>query len=191
MEVYRYQQFAYLVVPVLLGIEFFMCARDEKKGKEEIPLGFFVLDFFGFLFMAVIPALFIFTIWAVESKSFPQQIMPLARLDRYGVLFFFMGAWWQVYLFGALRARRMANEEKNMFYYWVPFLALGIFISMLVLWVSPWNLKWISVAWFFLIFGSLNVLKARFKIIERTMWVLTGFTFIIENALFIWLESVI
>ena len=191
MEVYRYQQFAYLVVPVLLGIEFFMCARDEKKGKEEIPLGFFVLDFFGFLFTAVIPALFIFTIWAVESKSFPQQIMPLARLDRYGVLFFFMGAWWQVYLFGALRARRMANEEKNMFYYWVPFLALGIFISMLVLWVSPWNLKWISVAWFFLIFGSLNVLKARFKIIERTMWVLTGFTFIIENALFIWLESVI
>jgi hypothetical protein len=34
-------------------------------------------------------------------------------------------------------------------------------------------------------------LKARFKIIERTMWVLTGLTFIIENALFIWLESVI
>ena len=191
MEVYRYQQFAYLVVPVLLGIEFFICARDEKKGKEEIPLGFYVLDFFGFLFMAVIPALFIFTIWAVETKSFPQQIMPLARLDRYGVLFFFMGAWWQVYLFGALRARRMVNERKNMFYYWVPFLALGIFISLLVLWVSPWNLKWISVAWFFLIFGSLNVLKARFKIIERTMWVLTGFTFIIENALFIWLESVI
>ena len=191
MEVYRYQQLAYLVVPVLLGIEFFICARDEKKGKEEIPLGFYLLDFLGFLFMAVVPAIFIFTIWAVETKSFPQQILPLARLDRYGVLFFFMGAWWQIYLFGALRARRMVNEERNMFYYWVPFLALGIFISLLVLWVSPWNLKWVSVAWFFLIFGSLNVLKARVKIIERTMWVLTGLTFIIENALFIWLESVI
>jgi len=191
MEAYRYQQFAYLVVPVLLGIEFFICARDEKKGKEEIPLGFYLLDFFGFLFMAVIPALFIFTIWAVETKSFPQQIMPLARLDRYGVLFFFMGAWWQVYLFGALRARRMVDKEKKVAFYWVPFLALGIFISLLVLWVSPWNLKWISVAWFFLIFGILTVLKARFKIIERTMWVLTGLTFVGENALFIWLESVI
>jgi hypothetical protein len=191
MEAYRYQQFAYLVVPVLLGIEFFICARDEKKGKEEIPLGFYLLDFFGFLFMAVIPALFIFTIWAVETKSFPQQIMPLARLDRYGVLFFFMGAWWQVYLFGALRARRMVNDGKNMFYYWVPFLVLGIFISLLVLWVSPWNLKWISVAWFVLIFGILSVFKARMKAIERMMWVLTGLTFVIENALFIWLESVI
>ncbi|RPI38029.1 MAG: hypothetical protein EHM54_01530 [Nitrospiraceae bacterium] len=191
MEAYRYQQFAYLVVPILLGIEFFMCARDEKKGKEEIPLGFYVLDFLGFLFMAVVPAVFIFTIWAVETKSFPGQIEPLARLDRYGVMFFFMGGWWQVYLFGALKARRMVNEEKSRMYYWVPFLALGIFISLLVLWVSPWNLKWISVAWFFLIFGSLNGLKARFKTIERTMWVLTGLTFVIENALFIFLESVI
>ena len=191
MEVYRYQQFAYLVVPVLLGIEFFICARDEKKGKEEIPLGFYLLDFLGFLFMAVVPAIFIFTIWAVETKSFPQQIVPLARLDRYGVLFFFMGAWWQIYLFGALRARRMVDKEKKVAFYWVPFLALGIFVSLLVLWVSPWNLKWISVAWFFLIFGILTVLKARFKIIERTMWVLTGLTFVVENALFIWLESVI
>lgn len=85
----------------------------------------------------------------------------------------------------------MVNEEKNMLYYWGPFLALGIFISMLVLWVSPFNLKWISVAWFFFIFGSLSVFKAGLKAIERTMWVLAGFTFIFENALFIWLENVI
>jgi hypothetical protein len=55
-----------------LGLNFF-CA-DERKGKEEIPLGFYVLDFFGFLFMAVIPALFI-SLYGLETKSFPEQIV--------------------------------------------------------------------------------------------------------------------
>lgn len=191
MDAYRYQQLAYLIVPVVLGMEFFMCAKEERKSGEEAQLGFYVLEFFGFVFMALFPAIFLFTIWAIEAKAFPAQEIPLARLDRYAVLFFFMGAWWQVYMFGALRARRMLKREVQRAYLWIPFLALGVFISLLVMWVSPWNLKWISVGWFFLIFALLSVFKARLKIIERTMWVFAGITFIVENILFIWLESII
>ena len=191
MEAYRYQELVYLIVPIMLGMEFFISAREEKKDREEVTLGFYVLEFFGFIFMALFPAVFIFTIWAIETHAFPAQELALAKLDRYAVMFFFMGAWWQVYLFGALRARRIDKKEAGRFYLWGPFLVLGTFISFLVLWVSPFNLKWISLGWFFLICGILSVIKAKPKIIERTMWVLAGITFFFENVLFIFLESVI
>lgn len=190
MEAYRYQELAYLVVPVMLGMEFLMCAKDERKSRAETPLGSYLLEFWGFIFMALIPAIFLFTIWAVETRRFPFQEATLARLDRYGVLFFFMGAWWQVYLFGALRARRMGKRDVDKWYLWVPFLGLGVFISILVLWVSPWNLKWVSVIWFLSLFGILNIIKASPKTIEKTMWVLAAITFIVENILFLWLESI-
>lgn len=31
MEAYRYQELVYLVVPVMLGMEFLMCAKDERR----------------------------------------------------------------------------------------------------------------------------------------------------------------
>jgi hypothetical protein len=74
---------------------------------------------------------------------------------------------------------------------WTPFIAAGIFISLLVLWVSPWNLKWISSGWFLLIFGILAGTKARMKTVERTMWSLAGFTFFVEILIFIWLDSIV
>lgn len=191
MEAYRYQELVYLVVPVMLGMEFFMCAKDERKNRSETSLGSYMLDLAGFIFMALIPALFLFTIWAAETKRFPLQELTLARLDRYGVLFFFMGAWWQVYLFAALRAKRMEKKKTDRWYLWLPFLGLGIFISILVLWVSPWNLKWISILWFLILFGILNLTKAKPKTIEKTMWVLAAITFLIENILFLWLESIV
>lgn len=191
MEAYRYQELAYLIVPIMLGMEFFMCAKDEKRLGSDSTLGAYLLEFSGFIFMALIPSIFFFTIWALETKRFPLQELILARLDRYGVMFFFMGAWWQVYLFGALRARRMERKEAGKWYLWIPFLGLGLFISILVLWVSPWNLKWVSAIWFLLIFAILNILKARPKTIEKTMWALAGITFLTENILFLWLESVV
>jgi hypothetical protein len=189
MEAYRYQQIAYLVVPILLGMEFFQCAKDEKKGKEETSLGIYILDFLGFVFVALFPAAFFFTIWAIETKAFPSQVVPLARLDRYAVLFFFMGAWWQVYLFGALRARRMERKNAGRLYLWGPFLILGVFISLLVLWVSPWNLKWISAGCFLVVGAILNFFSV--KIVERAMWILAAVTFFFENILFIWFESLV
>jgi hypothetical protein len=191
MDIYRYQELAYLAVPVVLGMEFFLSAKVEKKGREETPLGSYVLDFFGFVFTALLPAIFIFTIWAVESKSFPLQGMALAKLDRYAVLFFFVGGWWQIFLFGALRARRMKAQKAGKWSLWGPLITLGVFISLLVLWDSPWNLKWISLLFYLLIFGLLNVFKAGMKTIERTMWVLSVITFIMVNIMFILLESLV
>lgn len=191
MNEYRYQELVYLIVPVLLGLEFFISAKDEKREKEETPLGSYVLDFFGFLFMALIPAIFIFTIWAVETKAFPLQDMTLARLDRYAVLFFFMGSWWQVHMIGALRARRMREKESGKWYLWVPYLVLGIFISFLILWVSPFHLKWASAIWFLLVFGVLSLSRAKAKTIQRVFWVLTAFFFLAENVMFIFLETVV
>ncbi len=71
MSAIRYPELAYLIIPVLLGLEFFISAKNEKNEKGETPLGSYMLDFFGFLFMALIPAIFLFTIWAVENKGIP------------------------------------------------------------------------------------------------------------------------
>ncbi len=190
MQAYRYQELAYLIVPVMLGVEFFITAKDEKKGREETPIGSYILDFFGFIFMTIIPALFIFTIWAIEKGSFPFGEETLARLDRYGVMFMFMGAWWQVYLIAALRARRLRYDNKPI-KLWGPFILLGVFISFLVLWVSPWGLKWVSVGWFFVLTAIMLVFKVKPKTLERVFWALAIFTFILENILFVWLESIV
>jgi hypothetical protein len=191
MDAYRYQQLAYLIVPLVLGIEFFLCAKDEKKGKEETPLGSYVLDLLGFLFFALIPAIFIFTIWAVESRSFPFQASTLARLDRYGVLFLFFGAWWQVHIIAALRARRMKSGGHPPWYLWGPFLIIGIFISLLILWESPFNMKWGSIIWFIMVFGILKIFKAKARTVERALWVLSALLFIGENIVFLFLETVV
>jgi len=191
MEAYRYQQIAYLVVPVLLGIEFFISAKDEKGQKEETPLGSYVLDFLGFLFMALIPAIFIFTIWTVETKTFPLRGPTLARLDRYAVLFLFMGSWWQVHMVAALRARRMRKREGTYWYLWGPYLFLGIFVSVLILWVSPFHLKWVSMLWFFLVFGVLRISRATPKSIERLLWIFAALLFMFENIIFMFLETVV
>ncbi len=190
MQAYRYQEIVYLIIPVMLGIEFFKTARDEKKGKEETPVGSYVLDFFGFLFITVVPAMFLFTIWAIEKGTFSFGAETLARFDRYGVMFMFMGAWWQVYLIAALRARRLRNENRSM-NLWLPFLVLGIFISFLVLWVSPWGLKWVSVAWFLILTVVLWGLKVKPRTLERVFWLLAIFTFFLENIVFVWLESIV
>ncbi|HYA26383.1 MAG TPA: hypothetical protein VEE82_00130 [Thermodesulfovibrionales bacterium] len=191
MSPIRYPELAYLIVPVLLGLEFFMSARAEKKEREETPLGSYVLDFLGFLFMALIPAIFIFTIWALETKAFPLQDMALARLDRYAVIFFFLGSWWQVHMITALRSRRLKEGDTKRWFVWGPYLILGIFISLLVLWVSPFHLKWVSIAWFLMVFCMFRIFKPKTKTVERIFWVLTVFFFILENIMFVFMETVV
>jgi hypothetical protein len=190
MEPYRYQQLIYLVVPVSLGIEFFINARNERIKGPDATLGSYALDFFGFLFTVGIPALFIFTIWAVATGSFNFKTGTLARLDRYGVMFMFLGAWWQVYMIGALRAARL-SEKRTPWYVLGPTLVFGIFISILILWVSPFGLKWISVFWFVLITLVIGLLKPRPKTIEKLFWILAAITFLFMNVFFIWLEAII
>lgn len=191
MQAYRYQQLAYLIIPLLLGIEFFISAKEEKADREDTPLGSYVLDILGFMFSALIPAIFIFTIWTVETKAFPLQDLTLARLDRYAVLFFFLGAWWQVNMLSALRARRMKKRPGSTWYLWGPYLLLGTYISLLILWVSPFNMKWASIAWFMVTFVMLRVTKARPKTVETLLWLFCILFFLLENIGFIFMETVV
>ncbi|MEE9524294.1 MAG: hypothetical protein V3V59_06025 [Thermodesulfovibrionales bacterium] len=191
MEAYRYQELAYLIVPVMLGMEFFMTARIERKGYDNAPVGTYVLDFFGFVFAALIPAIFIFTIWAIVTDKFAVGRDTLARFDRYAVMFFFMGAWWQIYMITALRARRLRELKVTDWYVWVPYIGLGTFISLLILWVFPWNLKWVSVFWFLISFAVMKFAGLSLKVIEKAFWALAGVTFFFMNLLFLWLESLI
>jgi hypothetical protein len=201
VETYRYQEIAYLLVPIILGIEFFLLARDEKKSGAS-STGIYLLEISGFLSLVLIPALFIFTIGSLEYRLFPLQTESLARFDRYGVMFLFFGAWWQVYIFGAIRIRRArlrdtqvskSIEEKiklrSKAWILIPFICLGYYISLLILWVSPWGLKWVSIIWFSVI--GLCLLRSSLRTGERLLWSLAGITFLAENVLFIWLESIV
>ena len=189
MEPYRYQQIAYLIVPVSLGIEFFLSAKEEKKDKETVPIGAYLLDFLGYIFSALIPGIFIFAIWAIEYKAFPRQGIMLAKLDRYGVMFFFLGAWWQILVLTALKSRRIRLNNGLKWKVWIPYLLLGPYISLLVLWVSPWNLKWVSVFLFLVIFACL--FKASLRTVEKVFWLLSGIIIFMENILFIFLETIV
>jgi hypothetical protein len=190
MEAYRYQQLAYLLVPFLVGIEFFSIARNARSGSREAVLGSYVLDFCGFIFAALIPALFIFTIWASVQPTLPLGEYTLARLDRYGVMFLFLGAWWQVYILGALRTRRLLWTRPSSWVI-VPFLGLGLFVSFLVLWVSPFGLKWISVGLFLFLSLLMYLFRGKPRIVEWMLWAMAGITFFFMNVLFIWLDAVV
>jgi hypothetical protein len=190
IEAYRYQQLAYLVIPIFLGIEFFITANNEKGQRgdnAEYSLGSYLLDFCGFLFIALVPAFFCVTIWAVTRGAVFSELT-LARLDRYGVMFMFLGAWWQIHLLGALRARRLGGRSMHVL---APFLALGVYISLLVLWVAPFGLKWFSMGWFFLLALLLYGLRRRPKTMEKVLWGATLLTFLLTNVVFLFLETVV
>jgi len=189
MEPYRYQQIAYLLVPVSLGVEFFLSSKYEKKDRETAPVGAYLLDFLGYVFSVLIPGIFFFTIWAIEHKFFPRQEVMLAKLDRYGVMFFFLGAWWQIVVLTALRSRRIRQDNGSKWKVWIPYLLLVTYISLLVLWVAPWNLKWVSVFLFVVIFTCL--FKTSLRTVEKVFWVLSVIMIFMENILFIFLETVV
>ncbi len=192
MEGYRYQQFAYLIIPFIAGAELFRCARAERKvmGKESARA--VSMDAFGYVFAALIPAIFLFTIFSLEYHRFPLIEQALHRLDRYGVMFFFLGAWWQVFLITALRARRASNHGwPLLFSVWLPYLALGAYISALELWVAPFHLMWVSVFWFVATFGLFAGIRLSAVTVSKIFLVLAGFVLAGENILFIILDAIV
>jgi hypothetical protein len=192
MEGYRYQQFAYLIVPLTAGVEFFLTARSERKRTAKETAGSVAMEALGYVFTVVIPALFLFTIYNLESHRMPGMAHVLHRLDRYGVMFFFLGSWWQVFLITALKARRAAGGNGKVFFsVWLPYLGFGAFISSLILWVAPWNLMWVSVFWFvgtFSLFAALGVSPAK---LSKIFLVLAILVLIGENILFIVLDAIV
>lgn len=192
MEEYRYQQLAYLIIPLIAGIEFFRTARflRSKSGKESA--GALTLDACGYGFIAFIPAIFLFTIFSLEYHRFPLFMQILHRFDRYGVMFLFLGSWWQVFLITALRARRASESGGKMLLpVWVPYLLLGAFISALILWVAPFNLMWVSIFWFVASFGLLAGLRVAPGKVCRVFMALAVIVFLGENILFIILDAIV
>ena len=138
MESYRYLQFLYLIIPLTVGIEFFLTAQQERRTLSKESAVAIIMDAGGYVFTALIPALFLFTIFSLSLHRLPLPEQFLHRMDRYGVMFFFLGAWWQIFLITGLRARRAASAGKPIFTcVWCPYLALGLFVSALILWTAP------------------------------------------------------
>jgi hypothetical protein len=192
MEGYRYQQLAYLIIPLIAGIEFFRCARSVRKktGKESARA--VTMDACGYAFIGLIPAVFLFTIFSLEYHRFPLLVQVLHRFDRYGVMFFFLGSWWQVFLITALRARRTAdNGGSLLFSVWVPYLVLGAFISALILWVAPFNLMWVSIFWFVASFGLLAAIRVSADKICKVFMILAIVVLVGENILFVILDAIV
>lgn len=190
MEPYRYQEFAYLIIPILLGVEFFRTADQEREAHKEYPIGSYVLFFFGFVFIVVVPVMFASVIWAVTSGGTIIDEITLARFDRYGVMFMFLGAWWQIYLISALRTRRLMLK-KGLAYVMVPFFVMGLYVSVLILKYAPFSLMWVSIGSFLVIAGFLYALQVGAKGTERAFWALTAMGFLITNLIFVFMETVV
>jgi len=192
MEGYRYQQLAYLIIPLLTGVEFFRCARTVRKKTGGESARAVTMDACGYAFIGFIPAVFLFTIFSLEYHRFPLLVQVLHRFDRYGVMFFFLGSWWQVFLITALRARRAADSGKApLLSVWVPYLVLGVFISALILWVAPFNLMWVSIFWFVASFGLLAAIRVSPDKVCKVFMILALVVLIGENILFVVLDAIV
>jgi hypothetical protein len=192
METYRYLQIAYLIVPMVLGVEFFLSAKTERRKEEKKIVSPVFLNAFGYVFSALIPALFLFTIFSLEYKRFPSIDKVFHGLDRYGVMFCYLGAWWQVFLILALRARRSVDQGgKSFLWVWSPYLVFGAFISALVLWVAPWGLMWVSFLWFVATSGFCGLLRVSPTVVSEMFMVLALLIFIVENIFFIILDAIV
>jgi hypothetical protein len=192
MEGYRLQQFSYLIVPLTAGVEFFLTAKAERRKEGKEIARAVTMDAFGYVFAALIPAMFLFTIFSLEYKRYPLMEQVLHRIDRYGVMFFFLGAWWQVFVITALRARRAAYKGGNHFYQvWCPYLAFGAYISALILWVAPWNLMWVSFFWFVATSGLCGLIGVSASKVSKLFMVLAILVLIAENVLFMMLDAIV
>lgn len=192
MEGYRFQQLAYLILPIVLGAEFFLNAHAERKKAGRESPGALALDVMGFLFAAGIPAIILITIVTLEFGILPLQQSTLHRMDRYGVMFMFLGSWWQVFLLGGLRARRAGSGEgRTLTSVLMPYLLFGVYISALILWVAPWNLMWVSIFWFVATFAVMAGFRMSAPRMARVFLALALFGFFGENILFLWLDAVV
>jgi hypothetical protein len=150
------------------------------------------MDACGYAFIGFIPAVFLFTIFSLEFNKYPLLDQVLHRFDRYGVMFFFLGSWWQVFLITALRARRTADAGGSLLLsVWVPYLVLGVFISALILWMAPFNLMWVSVFWFAASFGLLAAIRVSADKVCKVFMVLAIVVLVGENILFIILDAIV
>ena len=192
MESYRYQQFLYLIIPLFVGIELFLTAQHERRTLSKESAAAIIMDAGGYFFTTLIPMLFLFTILSLSQHRLQLSGEVLHRVDRYGVMFFFLGAWWQIFLITGLRARRAAVAGKPIFScVWCPYLALGLFVSALILWSAPFGLMWLSVFWFAASYGVLNIFDLSTPKVSRVFFIMAGLMFIGENFFFMIMDAIV
>jgi hypothetical protein len=192
MESYRYLQFLYLIIPLTVGVEFFLTAQQERRTLSKESAVAILMDAGGYVFTALVPALFLFTIFSLSQHrlQLPEQL--LHRMDRYGVMFFFLGSWWQIFLITGLRARRAASTGKPIFScVWCPYLVLGLYVSALILWTAPFGLMWFSVFWFAASYGVLYLFDVPAVKVSKVFLILAALTFAGENFFFVILDAII
>ncbi len=192
MEGYRYQQLAYLIIPLIAGIEFFRSAESMRANAGKESASAVGMEACGYTFLLLIPAIFLFTIFSLEYQRFPLLVNVLHRLDRYAVMFLFLGSWWQIFLITGLRARRTSNAGGGLLLsVWMPYLVLGAYVSALILWVAPFYLMWVSLFWFIASFGLFAAVRMSANKVSKLFLVLAALVFFGENIFFIILDAIV
>ncbi len=136
--------FIYLIVPFYLGLQLSFLAKDERTVNKDHAAGSYALDALGLLSAVGVPVFFIVSTLAIFKLGgrYPEL---MGGIFRYGLLFFFFGAWWQFFVIMALKAYRDRDKKVSKLNYLLFFVAGGVFISLNAFLGGEWFLKWMSL----------------------------------------------
>jgi hypothetical protein len=173
-----------LAVPFYLGLQFRMAAKVEKKTYK---INICTMDMLGLLFSVVIPVFVIIS--SVGIYKYGTQYPELMNIVfRYGLMFLFMGMWWQLFGIMAVKAYRdWTNEvEVKKGRYLLFYAIASVFVSLTAFIGGEWFLKWMSLI-FLAIAAPIILLPIK--------WVCVGFliaamvAFLVQTLGFIYVSS--
>lgn len=176
----------YLAVPFYLGIQFSILAKEERRAHKDYKLGSYALDAVGLLFSVGVPALFLVSSLAIFKMDASRSEL-MAGVFRYGLMFFFLGAWWQFFGIMALKAYINKDRHVNRIRYLLFYLGGSVFISLNLFLGGEWFLKWMSLA-IFAVAAPLVILPCS-KMCKAYL-IASVAAFILQTAGFIWFSSV-
>ena len=174
----------YLAVPFYLGLQFRMAAKVEKRTYK---INVCTMDLLGLLFSVVIPAFVVIASLGVYKygTQYPQV---MSVVFRYGLMFLFMGMWWQLFGIMAVKAYRdwtseaVVNKGKYLLFYAVA----SVFVSLTAFIGGEWFLKWMSLI-FLAVAAPITFLPIK--------WVCVGFlvaavvAFLVQTLVLIYVSS--
>ena len=174
----------YLAVPFYLGLQFKMAAKAEK---QTFKVNVYTMDLLGVLFSYIIPAFVIIASLGVYKYG-TQYPHVMSIVLRYGLMFLFMGMWWQLFGIMAMKAYRdwtgeaVVNKGKYILFYAVA----SVFVSLTAFIGGEWFLKWMSLT-FLAVAAPITFLPIK--------WVCVGFlvaavvAFLVQALILIYVSS--
>jgi len=154
----------YIAVPFYLGLQFRLAAKTEKQTYK---INICTMDALGILFTVVIPLFVIIS--SIGVYKFGTEYPHLMSIVfRYGLMFLFMGMWWQLFGIMAVKAYRdwTSGAEVNKVKYLLFYAAASVFVSLTAFIGGEWFLKWMSLV-FLAVAAPILVLPIK--------WVCVGF----------------